>query len=937
MADQLTEEQIEEFREAFALFAGDRSPEEEAELLEWKESCAAIRAVWNDEDQLAEVFRRALAGGGLAGLGEGDEPVLMPLTAFGVDLQVLDHAVLATYTQTFANPVQECLEVTYSFPVRPKASIAAMRAEVDGRLVVGRVVEKAAARDQYEEARAQRKAAALLEKATGDVMRLSIGQISPGSQVVVQVELVWQLGHLGGGSLRLGVPMLVGPRYPLGVIDMEEAIALDEAGQGPGAAPFSLRAKVSVASPLLEIKSPTHAALEVSLDGCEAEAALSLPTMPYSEIVVLLEVAEVPPALCWLEADEENEDQGVLYSVVYPEEASLQHLWPSPEATASPKEFVFLLDRSGSMQGAQIQKAAVALQLFLRSLPVGCYFDIVGFGSRWSSLFGGSRPYNAETLQIASEHVQRVKADLGGTELMGPLTALLSQPPHAGFERRLVLLTDGQVCNTAAVLDFVRDNAKATNIYTVGIGNGVSHELVEGLAEAAGGSAEFAAGSEAVDAIVVRQLSRAMKPMAPRLTQVSFPCLRFGALAPSALSERRGQGIGHPRGVCCCGDRVVVAATIAQGLSDISCNDFQLHFVRGDGQQGTLSLPAVRLPPRGLLRKIVGKALIDDASLHLRPQAQDRQRQEKIIVDLGIDFQLATRYTSFIAISSTQEPLAASRSVSANRMLPPRPSHMPGAGGTIATKDLQSLMRSLGQNPTEAELQDMINEVDCDGIGTIDFPEFLTMQARKMKDTDTEEELVEAFRVFDTRGDGFISAAELRQVMTNLGEALDEEEIDEMIREADVDSDPIDVEDAWEAAPVETSCEVQPELLQSLVLLQAFDGAWDLNVSFAALFHVELASLEPPAGMDSRVWASALALGVLAQCRGQSQWDLVAAKARAWLTQQVPCSEDVLALAASRMPSLPRKSQGDARKTQKRPVRGGRIRYEEFVKMMLAK
>ncbi|KAI2572382.1 CALM1 isoform 14 [Pan troglodytes] len=58
-------------------------------------------------------------------------------------------------------------------------------------------------------------------------------------------------------------------------------------------------------------------------------------------------------------------------------------------------------------------------------------------------------------------------------------------------------------------------------------------------------------------------------------------------------------------------------------------------------------------------------------------------------------------------------------------------------------------MRSLGQNPTEAELQDMINEVDADGNGTIDFPEFLTMMARKMKDTDSEEEIREAFRVFD--------------------------------------------------------------------------------------------------------------------------------------------------------------------------------------------
>ncbi|XP_030855323.1 calmodulin-like [Strongylocentrotus purpuratus] len=109
--------------------------------------------------------------------------------------------------------------------------------------------------------------------------------------------------------------------------------------------------------------------------------------------------------------------------------------------------------------------------------------------------------------------------------------------------------------------------------------------------------------------------------------------------------------------------------------------------------------------------------------------------------------------------------------------------------GTITTKELGTVMRSLGQNPTEAELQDMINEVDADGNGTIDFPEFLTMMARKMKETDSEEEIREAFRVFDKDGNGYISAAELRHVMTNLGEKLTDEEVDEMIREADIDGD----------------------------------------------------------------------------------------------------------------------------------------------------
>lgn len=109
--------------------------------------------------------------------------------------------------------------------------------------------------------------------------------------------------------------------------------------------------------------------------------------------------------------------------------------------------------------------------------------------------------------------------------------------------------------------------------------------------------------------------------------------------------------------------------------------------------------------------------------------------------------------------------------------------------GKITTKELGTVMRSLGQNPSESELTDMINEVDVDSDGSIDFPEFLTMMARKMKDTDSEAEIAEAFKVFDRNGDGKISAAELRHVLTSIGEKLSDYEVDKMIEEADTNND----------------------------------------------------------------------------------------------------------------------------------------------------
>jgi calmodulin len=109
--------------------------------------------------------------------------------------------------------------------------------------------------------------------------------------------------------------------------------------------------------------------------------------------------------------------------------------------------------------------------------------------------------------------------------------------------------------------------------------------------------------------------------------------------------------------------------------------------------------------------------------------------------------------------------------------------------GYITTKELGDIMKNLGQTPSEAELQDMINEVDIDGNGTIDFKEFLGLMARKMRDTDTEEELIEAFKVFDRDGNGLISNIELQHVMTSLGENITMDEVDEMIKEADLDGD----------------------------------------------------------------------------------------------------------------------------------------------------
>eukprot|EP01120_Amphizonella_sp_Union-15-10_P007553 TRINITY_DN2558_c0_g1_i1.p1 TRINITY_DN2558_c0_g1~~TRINITY_DN2558_c0_g1_i1.p1 ORF type:complete len:157 (-),score=40.84 TRINITY_DN2558_c0_g1_i1:104-574(-) len=109
--------------------------------------------------------------------------------------------------------------------------------------------------------------------------------------------------------------------------------------------------------------------------------------------------------------------------------------------------------------------------------------------------------------------------------------------------------------------------------------------------------------------------------------------------------------------------------------------------------------------------------------------------------------------------------------------------------GDISENELGTVMRSLGQNPTHAELALIIKEVDVDGDGEISFPEFLKMMSRKQKDVQIENDIKAAFKIFDTDHNQFLNTKELQAAMEKLGEKVTPEQVQEMMKEADYDGD----------------------------------------------------------------------------------------------------------------------------------------------------
>ncbi|MEJ1283607.1 hypothetical protein NN561_014580 [Cricetulus griseus] len=180
---------------------------------------------------------------------------------------------------------------------------------------------------------------------------------------------------------------------------------------------------------------------------------------------------------------------------------------PEVKSSKACGEFVFLMDRSGSMESPmnnqknsqlRIEAAKETLLLLLKSLPMGCYFNIYGFGSTYEKFFPESVKYTQETMDEAVGRVKDLEADLGGTEILKPLRKIYKAHSIPGHPLQLFVFTDGEVSDTFTVINEVQLNSKKHRCFSFGIGEGASTSLIKGIARVSGGTAEFITGKDRI-------------------------------------------------------------------------------------------------------------------------------------------------------------------------------------------------------------------------------------------------------------------------------------------------------------------------------------------------------------------------------------------------------------------------------------------------------
>ena len=413
----------------------------------------------------------------------------------GVDFRARLRDLLCevTTTQTYRNLEAVPIEAVYTFPLPLGATLLELTLTLGERVLKGTVVGRSAAERRYEDAITDGDAAILLTESGPGLYTLNVGNLLPGEKAVIRFTYAllqdWQ-----DGSLRLRLPTTLAPRYG-------DALA---AGLRPHEVPETT------------LTGENLFTLEVTLEGLLARAALDCPS---HRVVVTPGEKSTRVALSGgrslmdrdfvlnlrLEGAERasaRADRDLDGHVAY---ASFNPVFPSGQDTGA-RSVKVVVDCSGSMGGDSIAQARVALARILGSLRPQDSFNVVLFGSHQRALFPLQVPADAEHLGAAREVLDRLDADMGGTELGAALAAAYALRSPPGLPQDVLLITDGEVWEVDTLVEAARRSGH--RVFTVGVGSAVSEATVRGLAEATGGACELVTPNEDMAERVHRHFKR---------------------------------------------------------------------------------------------------------------------------------------------------------------------------------------------------------------------------------------------------------------------------------------------------------------------------------------------------------------------------------------------------------------------------------------------
>ena len=580
-----------------------------------------------------------ISQGALLTVDDAGNKLQLPLKHTEVSAEITGLFAQVEVVQEFGNPFKKPIEAVYVFPLPQNSAVNEMVMQIGKREILGVVKKRAEARKMYEQAKAVGKTASLLEQERPNIFTQSIANILPNDRIKISIKYFYDLKY-DNGIYEFVFPMVVGPRFIPGDATGKQAKGWsDDTDIVPDASKItppvlkpkqrsghdiSLNLRLNTGLHAKDIKSPSH--------------KINIKKLPENEVFVSIAQADNIP----------NKDFILRYKVKSKktEIAALTHadeqgkylmMLIQPKADFSgrritPKEMVFVVDNSGSMNGFPIEKAKEVMRQCIHNLNSFDKFQIYHFSNDVSKLSPKSLSNNTTNKLKALNYINKFSGN-GGTQMLKAVHAAIQAPSDPKRTRIILFITDGLIGNETEILSAIETQLSKGQLFSLGIGSSPNRYLLERMAEVGHGFALYLRDDENTDQAINNFFSRISKPYMKNIS-IDWKDLGIKEMYPRSIPDLFSN---QPLSIF--------------ARYEKAGNDTILLTADIDGKQIKIE-QAIDLLKKNTHNSVIAKIWARKKIKYLMSLMYSIEISEIVdqVTDLAIKYNLMSKYTSFIAV-----------------------------------------------------------------------------------------------------------------------------------------------------------------------------------------------------------------------------------------------------------------------------------------------
>ncbi len=606
-------------------------------------------------------------------LSEDPSSEQLPLKSTRADVRISGVIAQVNITQVYKNSGEKTIEAIYIFPTSSQAALYAMKMTIGERTIIAKIREREQARQEYEQAKEEGKTASLLEQQRPNVFQMNVANILPGDEIKVELQYT-ELLVPDAGVYEFVYPAVVGPRYSnvpeQNAPDTEKWVQNPYTKEGEQALyTFGLDLDLISGLPIGEVTCPSHD-IKAEFSGPKA-AAVHLPESTESgnrDFVLKYRLAgdKIEGGLLLYPGEKEN---FFLLMMEPPKRVAKNEIVP--------REYTFILDVSGSMHGFPINTSKTLMRELFSKLRPTDSFNVMLFSGNNSVLSEKALPATQANLDKAMRVIDQQRGG-GGTELVPAMKRAMALPRIEGLSRILIPITDGYVSVEKEVFQIIAENLNETNVFSFGIGSSVNRFLIEGMARAGMGEPFILLDATGAKEKVLKFRDYIQSPVLQGIQSEfnDFDAYDVEPIAlPDLFAEKPVILFGKYRGS-------------AKGAITITGRT-----PKGEFKQTIQAKSGTSSKENEALRYLWARHRILRLSDMNKLDSTDERKQE--VTKLGLDYNLMTEFTSFVAIDSLVRATEKGETVT-------QPLPLPQGVGNLAVGASMGGKRRMLRSPTSS-------------------------------------------------------------------------------------------------------------------------------------------------------------------------------------------------------------------------------------------